>query len=79
MENLYPFFALLTAVAALVIGAGELIFLRIKPAAILTWLGGWMMSMSLIFSSSWTSVIAIAAAVLLTIIYCYGVFKLLEP
>jgi hypothetical protein len=79
MESYYPIFGIFAALAAFVIGAGELIFLDIKPAAILTWLVGWMTSMSLVFSSSWPSFWAAAIAVLLTVIYFYSVFKLLEP
>jgi hypothetical protein len=78
MESFYPIFAVFAAIAALAIGAGELIFLEIKPAAILTWLFGWMLSMSLIFNSSWQLIWAMIIAVALSVFYAFSVLRLMQ-
>jgi hypothetical protein len=75
MENFYPIFALFIAVAALAVGWGELVFLNLKPAAILTWLSGWVTATSLIFSSTWDKGVSASAALILTALYFWVVFK----
>jgi hypothetical protein len=76
MEPFYPLIAIAVAVLAFLIGAAELIFLEIKPAAFITWLGGWVFAMSLTFSSSWNSVALMAIAALITLSYSLAIFKL---
>ena len=76
MEPFYPLMAIAVAVLAFLIGAAELIFLEIKPAAFITWLGGWAFAMSLTFSSSWSSVALVAIAALITLSYSLAIFRL---
>jgi hypothetical protein len=77
MENLYPVFAVLAAIVALGLGAAELIFLEIKPAAVITWIGGWGVAMSLTFSSPFGLVVSSAIAIVITALYAIGVSKIL--
>ena len=76
MQNFYPIFAILSAIAALLIGGAELIVLGIKPAAILTWIGGWALAMSLTFSSTWPSPFAYGFALTLSILYVLFAYKI---
>jgi membrane protein implicated in regulation of membrane protease activity len=76
VENFYPLFAVLAAVAALFIGAAELILLGIKPVAFLTWLGGWAVSMSLTFSGPLNWVVAGGIATVISVFYVMGARKI---
>jgi membrane protein implicated in regulation of membrane protease activity len=76
MENFYPIFAVVAALAALVIGGAELILLNIKPAAFLTWLGGWAVAMSLTFSSHLSLIISTVLAFVISVLYVMGAFKI---
>jgi membrane protein implicated in regulation of membrane protease activity len=77
MESLYPVFAVLVAIVALGLGAAELIFLEMKPAAFLTWLGGWAAAMSLTFSAPFGLAISGVVGVGITALYVVGISKLL--
>lgn len=76
MESFYPLFAILVAVAALLLGAAELILLEIKPVALLTWVGGWAVAMSLTFSGSWNLFISGGLAAVISIFYVMGALKI---
>ena len=75
MEQFYPLLAIAVAALAFVIGAAELIFLDIKPAALITWLGGWAFAMSLTFSSPFDFVVLAVTAVFITLAYALAIFK----
>jgi membrane protein implicated in regulation of membrane protease activity len=76
MENFYPIFAVAAALIALAIGGAELILLNIKPAAFLTWLGGWAVAMSLTFSSHLNLIFSTVLALVISVLYVMGAIKI---
>jgi hypothetical protein len=77
MATFYPIFAVLVAIIALGLGAAELIFLDLKPAAFLTWLGGWAAAMSFTFSAPFGLAVSGILGAGITALYLVGISKLL--
>lgn len=69
MELTYPIYALLIACGALLLGAGELFFLQVKPVAVMSWLIGWCMAMSLVFSAPLSTAFHVVISIGLTVPY----------
>jgi hypothetical protein len=69
MELIYPVYAVLIACGALLLGAGELLFLQVKPVAVMSWLIGWCISMSLVFSAPLSAAFHVAISICLTVPY----------